>query len=244
MKRNSSRLARGLIVLAAAVLGWSAPPAVAQDSFALPAPQMQGQPTAAYRPRATPRPTAPQHNVVTLPVQATPAPAPTPAPPSPPPAILSRPAQPMLPAVFRGCWSGEVAALDSIERLPGAPPIGYWTPKTYRMCYTRVGDGPFRLTFTEAGIQRNRMITNAQGAMDVLSTDGRTYATLRALLHFDEYHSRGYFTGATFPVDEVTKLQCQIEPDGMHVIGSVYGMRNTSPWFRAYWHAVFVHVPG
>jgi hypothetical protein len=241
MKMISSVSGRRLIWLTVAILGYCATAAYAQNSFVIPAPELQNQPTPAYRPRPTPRPTPPQHNVVTVPVQPTPAPPP---PPPTPPEAVAPPAQPILPAVFRGCWEGEVSVLDSIERLPGAPPIGYWTPKTYRMCYKRVGYGPFQLTFTEAGIQRNRMITNAQGTMDVISTDGRTYATLRALLHFDEYHGRGYFSGSTFPVDEVTKLQCQIEPDGMHVIGSVYGMRNTQPWFRAYWHAVFVHVPG
>jgi hypothetical protein len=152
--------------------------------------------------------------------------------------------QPVLPAIFRGCWQGNVQFLDSIERLPGAAKIGSWTPKTYRLCYERYGSGPFQLTFTEAGIERNSKITNPQGTMTLLSTDGQSYATMRAQLHFDEYRNGDYFSGATFAVDETTRLQCDIQPDGMHVIGSVRGTREGDPWFRAYWHAVFVHVPG
>ena len=120
-------------------------------------------------------------------------PTPPPIPSPPPPAVESTPEptstpeafqlqQPVLPAIFRGCWQGEVEFLDSIERLPGAAKIGAWTPKTYRLCYERYGSGPFQLTFTEAGIERNSKITHAQGAMELLSTDGRTYATMRALL--------------------------------------------------------------
>jgi hypothetical protein len=77
--------------------------------------------------------------------------------------------------------------------------------------------------------------------MSLLSTDGQTYATMRALLRFDEYSARD---SSTFSVDENARLQCDIKPDGMHVIGSVRGTRDGTPWFRAYWHTVFVHVPG
>jgi len=151
--------------------------------------------------------------------------------------------QPVLPAIFRGCWQGDVEFLDSIERLPGAAKIGTWTPKTYRLCYERYGSGPFQLTFTAAGVAQNSKITNTQGAMELLSSDGHTYATMRAQLHFDEYRNGDYFSGATFAVDETTRLQCDIQPDGMHVIGSVRGTRDGDPWFRAYWHALFIHIP-
>jgi hypothetical protein len=149
-------------------------------------------------------------------------------------------AEPVLPAVFRGCWKGRVDYLDSIKRLPGGPPLGTWTAKTYLLCYRRVGNGPFELTFTEAGIAQDRRITNAAGQMDVKSTDGRSYAAMRALLHFDEYRSRGYFTGSTFTVNELTQLQCNVVPGGMQVTGQVYGEHGGIPWFDATWHAMFV----
>jgi hypothetical protein len=146
--------------------------------------------------------------------------------------------------MFRGCWEGTVSRLDRIDRLPGGARIGPWTPKTYRLCYRRLGDGPFELTFTDAGIADSGKITNSQGRMRLVSTDGHTYATMSAFLHFDEYRTHmSYFGGSTFPVDETTRLQCDIEPDGMHVWGSVYGEHDGSPWFRAWWHTLFIHVP-
>lgn len=179
-------------------------------------------------------------------------PQPTPAPPAyrtertppPPPAPVYRnQPEPVLPAIFRGCWEGRVAFLDAIKRVPGGAKIGPWTPKTYRLCYRKVGDGPFQLTFTDAGVAHNRRITAARGRMQLISTDGRTYATMRAYLHFDEYRGRGRFlSGDTFPVDEVTDLKCDIERDGMHVSGAVYGSHGGNPWFRAWWHATFIHV--
>ncbi len=223
-------------------------------------PATQGQPPVHYRPRLTPRFTpGPSNQTETLPSVATPAPpqaetAPTPqayqpqpyqpAPYQPPPLPPARQAQPVLPAVFRGCWEGTVSRLDRIDRLPGGARIGPWTPKTYRLCYRRLGDGPFEPTFTDAGIADSGKITNSQGRMRLLSTDGHTYATMSAFLHFDEYRTHmSYFGSSTFPVDETTRLQCDIEPDGMHVWGSVYGQHDGSPWFRAWWHTLFIHVP-
>jgi len=51
----------------------------------------------------------------------------------------------------------------------------------------------------------------------------------------------GYFGGNTFPVDELTQLQCDIEGDGMHVRGQVYGQQSGQPWFKASWRATFRH---
>lgn len=217
---------------------WRAEIAIAQESLEIPPPSSQGPPPIHVHPKATPRPTPSSGAVETIPVvpqnaQATPVPTLPPA----------RQLEPVLPAIFRGCWEGEVSSLDSIVRLPGAPNIGPWTPKTYRLCYERTGNGPFEMTFTEAGVVRSRRITNANGQIRVLTSDGRTYATLQAFLHFDEYRiGTSYFGGNTFPVDEVTQLQANILPDGMHVLGQVTGNRNGSPWFRATWNAVFIHV--
>jgi hypothetical protein len=227
----------------------------------IPAPQSQGQTPFHYhrqRPTSTPTPqggsqvrTIPP---VPMPQQVQPEASPSPpvyepqTRPSPPPPAQAPPSrrqpEPVLPAIFRGCWQGEVRYLDSIERLPGGAKIGSWTPKTYRLCYRRLGDGPFELTLTEAGIAHNSKITNPEGRMQLLSTDGRSYASMRAFLHFDEYRTHtSYFGDSTFAVDEVTKLDCDIEADGMHVWGQVFGRHGGDPWFRAWWHTVFVHTP-
>ncbi len=161
------------------------------------------------------------------------------------PTLRSKPvyqSQPTLPAVFRGCWEGRVEYLDSVERLPGGAKLGFWTPKTYRLCYRRIGNGPFVLTFTEAGIEENDRITNAQGRMTLLSSDGRHYASMRSDLNFDEFPVRADSLKAdTFSVHEVAELDCRIEADGMHVKGIVTGWRDGVPWFRARWHTILIH---
>jgi len=247
--RNSDNRLWCFLLMLMTLFVLSVTSADAQQSLQIPAPRLRPTPTPTPRSGSQvrtipsvpiPRQAAPQ--VPSSPPAFSPQGAPTssPATPSPSP----RQAEPILPAIFRGCWQGEVRHLDSIERLPGGAKIGPWTPKTYRMCYRRVGSGPFELTLTEAGIAHNNKITNPEGRMDLLSTDGRSYASMRAFLHFDEYRAHAtYFSGDTFPVDEVTKLDCEIEPDGMHVWGQVFGRRQGQPWFRAWWHALFVHVP-
>ena len=154
-------------------------------------------------------------------------------------------AQPILPAVFRGCWDGRVEYLDSIERAYGAPNVGAWTPKSYRICYQRVGSGPFELTFSQVGMDPHSKVINPTGRMDLISTDGRDAARMRALLHFDEYYLHRHFGHQTFAVDEEAILDCNVQSNGaMLVRGQVFGRRDGSPWFRASWHAVFSRVGG
>lgn len=242
MKTVAARRATHVIGCAMTLLVLSGVPVAAQQSLEVPMPANQAPPPSYHRPRSTPTPSLPPGDVKTIPqVQQSP-----PRPPPPPPQVYQPPPshpEPVLPAIFRGCWLGRVDFLDSIVRLPGGPPLGSWTPKTYRLCYRRTGNGPFDLTFTEAGVAHNRRITNAAGKLELKSTDGRTYAAMRALLHFDEYRTHtGYFAGRTFPVDELTQLQCNIGPGGMRVAGHVYGEHGGMPWFRATWHATFVHT--
>ncbi len=239
--------ARGVyfLVLILTVIVCCADGARAQQTLELPVPQSQR--TQPLRPRAKPTapPVAPpQNNVQTIP-EAPPPPAAQPqaqAPPPPPPPVERQP-EPVLPAVFRGCWRGRVEEVDRMVRLPGAPNLGLWMPKTYMLCYRRVGNGPFQLTFTEAGVEGTRII-NTSGRLQLVSTDGRSYARMRAYLHFDEFHVHvfGWLSHSTFPVDEVTDLDCTIEPDGMRAMGIVYGERDGAPWFRAWWHTRFFHV--
>ncbi len=250
-RRLTGLHALGLLV---ALFGWLTAVAHAQQ-LQLPMGSGQQPPALSIPPYPTVAPTparpAPRSNIETLPqVQAPPRIYVPPSP--PPPAAVYQPAPqptaspaPILPAIFHGCWQGYVATVDSIARLPGGAELGPWTPKTYLLCYRRVGNGPFALTLTEAGIVNDRRITNATGKMQLVSTDGRTYAAMRALLQFDEYRPRYHaFGGNTFPVDELTNLDCQIEPDGMHVTGSVYGQQSGQPWFQARWHALFVRTAG
>jgi hypothetical protein len=183
------------------------------------------------------------------PAQPPPAASPNALPPPPaaePPPVgrLSAPlttqAQPNLPAVFRGCWQGAVNELDWIKRLPGAHRVGYWTPKTYRLCYRRVGSGPFTLTFTETGVAPSEKIINARGHVDALATNGRDWAKMRSDLHFDEFQVAAGPGGDTFAVDETAMLDCRISSNVMRVSATVYGTRDGAPWFRAHWTARFM----
>ncbi len=219
----------------------------AQQTLELPMPRSQS--TQPLRPRVRPpaSPVPSENSVRTIPQAPLPAAQPQAPPPQPPPAQPQ--SQPVLPAVFRGCWQGVVDGVDRIVRLPGAPKLGVvWTPKTYMLCYRRVGNGPFQLTFTDTGVGsqglpgRAARIINARGQLQLVSTDGRSYARMRAYLHFDEFRVPAGFGNPTFPVDEVTDLDCTIEADGMHAVGVVYGERSGAPWFRAWWHTTFFHV--
>ncbi len=211
---------------------------------------MQGEPQLPPAPRPTRVPQQPYNPEMQIPQQApqqpwTPPPPPAPPPPPPPPQVnvplVS--AQPVLPPVFRGCWQGTVENVDSITRAPGGHKLGYWTPKTYRLCYKRVGDGPYQLTFGETDVVATAKIKYSKGTVEIKQTDGRSYAELRAFLHFDEYQAGRTFSSSTFAVDEVTLLECKIDGDQMRVIADVDGRREDEPWFHAHWRTTFMRVP-
>jgi hypothetical protein len=151
--------------------------------------------------------------------------------------------QPVLPPVFRGCWQATVESVDSIERAPGGHKLGYWTPQIYRLCYKRVGNGPYQLTFGETNVVASQKIKYSKGRVEIKRTDGRSYAELRAFLHFDEYRAGANYSSATFAVDESTVLECKIDGDQMRVIADVDGRREDEPWFRAHWRTTFVRAP-
>ncbi len=147
-----------------------------------------------------------------------------------------------LPQQFRGCWRGVVPRLDSLRML-GGPRVSKWIPKTYRICYEQSAGGPFKLTLSETGLAGyHRSLTNVRGIMKVISTDGRTTAQMRALLHFDE--PTGSLFGM-FPakgsVDELTNMSCRIDGDVMRVEASVYAQWNGRPWSQMTWHSDFTN---
>jgi hypothetical protein len=257
--RTHSVLSIAVLTFSAIVAGTVATPmrdARAQSTLEVPGPAQQNQPY--IPPRQAPPPNwnsaagsdNPNGNTIQLlPPGLFTRPAQPAAPPSPQArpyagpnsAPLTSQAGPALPATFRGCWQGQVNQLDWIRKEPGAHKVGFWTPKTYRLCYKRVGTRPFQLTFTEHGVEPNEKIINPHGHVVPVSTDGRAYAAMRAQLHFDEYSSGWNPAAQTFAVDETTHLNCQIAGDDMRVSADVYGTRDGEPWFRAHWRADFRH---
>jgi hypothetical protein len=215
----------------------------AQSNMQVPGPANQYQQYVPPAP-AQPPPYAPDNGdtVQLLPQLSRPAPQPAPAPMPPPVNVAPMTAQavPSLPAVFRGCWQGEVSQLDWIRRDPASShKIGFWTPKTYRLCYRRVGDQPFTLTFTETGVAPSEKIIHPYGNVVPITTDGREYAAMRSRLNFDEYKTRPDGLSPTFSVDETTNLACRIAGDDMMVNADVFGTRDGEPWFTAHWRADF-----
>ena len=228
----------------------------AQSTLEVPGPAQQNQPYVPPRQAPPPWPTTPEGsdtgngNVIQLlpPQWFQPQPQPAAPPPqaaqpsvAPPSYIEPMVNQPVLPAVFRGCWQGEVDQLDWIRREPGGHKVGFWTPKTYRLCYKRIGNQPFKLTFSETGVAPNEKIVNPHGNVVPVRTDGRAYASMLAQLHFDEFGNGRDSYAPTFAVDETTHLDCRIGGDDMIVNADVYGTRDGEPWFKAHWRADFRH---
>jgi hypothetical protein len=242
--RGSMRVTLRIVAAAGLSLAFTASGALAQSIMQAPSPGGEQNAPRFAPPQSTATPAPPEGATLQIaPAPQASAPAPISAPsaaPSvaPPPAMMTQTA-PVLPAVFRGCWEGEVTLLDTLERMPGGHKVGYWTPKTYRLCYRRVGDGPFKLTFSETGIEPTDKIIHAHGQVDTLATDGRVYARLRSQLGFDEFRVEPGQNGGTFHVDETTMLDCRIQNGAMAVAASVYGTRDGAPWFRARWRALF-----
>jgi hypothetical protein len=154
-----------------------------------------------------------------------------------------------LPKIFAGCWQGVVPSLDSQVYL-GGPGIGAWMTKTYRLCYERVNEGPFTLTFGDTGLENSVLtrlhgVSNVNGQVQVLSSDGASRASIRAYLHFQEAPLLLGLVplGLTGQVDETNTLSCIVNPDStMFVQASVLGQFNGRPWIAAKWHATFSHA--
>ena len=230
------------VALAAQLAG---PPSLAQQTLEVPPPAGQNAPpTYKPKPKRKPREQVVPKQEMEIAPEATQEAEPEPSPPPPPPlALPPPPAQEPLPAIFRGCWAGMVPFVDMIQRLPGAAPVGPWTAKSYRLCYRRVGSGPFELTFTDTGVAPHRLIRNPEGRLDVVSTDGQSYAQMQAHLRFDERYVRFGFGRGSFEVNETTNLECHIDRNAMYVRASVTGAKDGEPWFHANWHATFMHIP-
>jgi hypothetical protein len=254
---KTNRLRIGLLIVLIGCFPLAAT-AQAQNEMQLPTQIVPESPQTVPQPsQALPRPLS--HNSETIPsnpMAAQPLPPPPPMPDeapqsppdeAPPPSESMEETQPVLPDIFHGCWEGEVSTIDAIQQMPGGAPLGTWTPKTYRICYKRYGNGPYELTLNETGVAPNSRIISPNGTMQLLSSEGNT-ADMLGSLHFDEYFPSavsffGFGGSSTFPVDETTKLRCIVAPDGMHVWATVDGLREGVPWFRAYWHATFYQVP-
>jgi hypothetical protein len=181
-----------------------------------------------------------------------------PALPAPPPALTHQPSEALpanpilpgpqgntrelpLPEVFRGCWSGDVARVDSIEPLnPDARRI-IWLTKSYTLCYKQVGYGArWQLTFAEGSVANRGEVSDQRQTIKVKSVSGADRALLTAYLHFRApvIDMFGRPTGMINTLDELTDLDCLVmSADGvMDVRAAVFVENDDRPYARIIWH--------
>jgi hypothetical protein len=153
-----------------------------------------------------------------------------------------------LPEVFRGCWSGSVPRIDSMQPL--SPDMGrlIWLTKTYTLCYKQAGyNGKWQLTFAEGTVADRREVSDQRQLIKVKSVSGPDRAELTAYLHFRTHGFIG-FGGAARPstLDELGHLHCNVLPNGdlMTVSAAVFVETNGEPYANITWHTKFLRTGG
>ena len=153
-----------------------------------------------------------------------------------------------LPEVFRGCWSGSVLRIDSMQPL--SPDMGrlIWLTKTYTFCYKQAGyNGKWQLTFAESAVADHRQVSDQRQLIKMKSVSGPDRAELTAYLHFRTYGFVG-FGGIARPstLDELAHLQCNVLPerDLMTVSAVVFVETDGEPYANVTWHTNFFRTGG
>jgi hypothetical protein len=153
-----------------------------------------------------------------------------------------------LPDVFRGCWSGSVPRVDSMQPL--SPDAGrlIWLTKTYVLCYKQAGyNGKWQLTFAEGAVADRREVSDQRQLIKVKSVSGPDRAELSAYLHFRTHGFVG-FGGMARPstLDELAHLHCNVLPElnRMVVSAAVFVETNGEPYAEVTWHTNFFRTSG
>jgi hypothetical protein len=152
-----------------------------------------------------------------------------------------------LPEVFRGCWRGSVAQIDSLVPLDLSAGRTIWLTKSYTLCYKQVGyNGKWRLTFAEGSVADRRQVRDQRQSIRVKSVSGSDRAELTAYLHFRApvVGMFGSPTGLVNTMDELTQLHCYITPDQstMEVRASVFVENDDRPYANITWHTRFLRT--
>lgn len=145
-----------------------------------------------------------------------------------------------LPEVFHGCWSGDVARVDSI--VPLGPDTGriVWLTKSYTLCYKQTYKGRWQLTFAEGSVSDATEVWDQRQSIQVKSVSGPERAKLSAYLHFraPRLSMFGQPTGGINTLDELTSLDCVVVPGGgeMEVRARVFVEMDDTPYAQIMWH--------
>ena len=145
-----------------------------------------------------------------------------------------------LPEIFRGCWSGEVAQVDSMIPLTQNALHVQWLSKLYTLCYKQVGAGDrWHLTFAETSVAQRSMVSDQRQSISVKSVAGRDRAELTGYLHFraPEVNLFGLRSSAVNTLDELSQLHCTVSPDraAMYVRAEVLVENDDEPWVKITW---------
>ncbi|HKV54144.1 MAG TPA: hypothetical protein VJN94_05815 [Candidatus Binataceae bacterium] len=152
-----------------------------------------------------------------------------------------------LPKVFRGCWYGSVARLDSVRPImPDAVRL-IWLTKNYAICYQQLGyNGKWQLTFADGSVAERSRVSDERQSVKVLSADGANRAVLSGYLHFkarviDSVNQ----TISIRTLDETSLLRCNVFPERsnvfpernlMSVSAEVLIETDGSPFANITWH--------
>ena len=153
-----------------------------------------------------------------------------------------------LPEIFRGCWAGEVAAVDSMTPLTPEAVHVRWLTKLYKLCYKQVGAGDrWHLTFAETSVAQRSMVSDQRQSVSVKSVAGGDRAELTAYLHFraPQVNLFDLPSGVVNTLDELTQLHCTVTPDhsAMDVQAEVFVENNGESWVKMTWHTRLLRTP-
>jgi hypothetical protein len=153
-----------------------------------------------------------------------------------------------LPEIFRGCWSGEVAAVDSMTPLSSDATHVRWLTKLYKLCYKQIGAGDrWHLTFAETSVAQRSIVSDQRQSVSVKSVAGGDRAELTAYLHFraPQVNLFDLPSGVVNTLDELTQLHCTVTPNhaAMDVEAEVFVENNGESWVQITWHTRLLRTP-
>ena len=97
----------------------------------------------------------------------------------------------------------------------GDPRLAGFIPTTYQLCFRRVGEGPFTITFhdfkldTAYASERGYRVSNYDEQAELVSTDGKNVVSLHSIARLDEgLKVLGFIPGPTVRIAKMMRVAC------------------------------------
>ncbi|MGH7917217.1 MAG: hypothetical protein ACREQE_07090 [Candidatus Binataceae bacterium] len=137
--------------------------------------------------------------------------------------------------------------MPNVDSLKPLDPNGagiQWLTKSYTLCYAQIGAKRWKLTFAEGSVAEPWRVSDERQRIQVETVEGPNRARLVAFLHFRAPRVNafsGATTGTVNTIDELTHLDCNVQPDGstMRVRAQVFVKNNGRPLAEMSWHSNF-----